>query len=181
MAINSTVFKVELQIADLDRHYYQDHSLTIARHPSETDERMMVRVLAFACHANERLSFGKGLSTEDEPDLWSKTLTDEIELWIDVGQADEKHIRRASGRAKQVYVYCYGGSVADVWWHQHQRKLKQLEKLVVCNIPEAASQALAGLVQRTMHLQCTIQDGEIMFTDGERTVSIIPQVLKPAK
>ena len=180
MASKSTIFKIELQIADLDRHYYHTHSLTVARHPSETDERMMVRVLAFANHASEQLGFGKGLSTEDEPDLWSKTLTDEIELWIEVGQPDEKRVRRACGRAQQVCVYCYGGHVADSWWQHHQRKLKQLDKLVVYNIPEAASQAMTGLVERTMHLQCTIQDGEMMFTDGENTVAVVLQVLKPA-
>lgn len=180
MAINSTVFKVELQIADLDRHYYHDHSLTIARHPSETDERMMVRVLAFACHANEQLVFGKGLSTEDEPDLWLKTLTGEIELWIDVGQPDEKHVRRACGRSNRVFIYVYGGNVADNWWHQNQKHLKQLGKLAVCQVPEQSSKALATLVHRTMQIQCTIQDGEMMFTDGETTVQIVLQALKPA-
>ena len=180
MATNATIFKIDLQIADLDRHYYHDHSLTIARHPSETDERMMVRVLAFVCHAHERLTFAKGLSTEDEPDLWLRTLSDEIELWIEVGQPDEKILRRACGRSKQVCVYCYGGKVADIWWQHHQRKLQPLDKLMVCNIAETASQALAEMVKRTMQLQCTLQDGEIMITDGENTVSVILQVLKPA-
>lgn len=181
MAINATIFKLELQIADLDRHYYHDHSLTIARHPSETDERMMVRVLAFSRHANERLVFGKGLSAEDEPDLWSKTLAGEIELWIDVGQADEKRIRRSCGRSRQVFIYAYGGNIADNWWQQNQKHLKQLDKLAVYQVPEQASQALVELVQRTMQLQCTIQDGEMMFTDGEVTVSVVLQVLKPMK
>jgi len=180
MGINATIFKVELQIADLDRQYYHDHSLTIARHPSETDERMMVRVLAFARHASEQLGFGKGLSTEGEPDLWLKTLTDEIELWIDVGQPDEKHIRRACGRARQVFIYAYGGNMADNWWQQNQKHLKQLDKLAVYQVPEQASKALADLVQRTMQIQCTIQDGEMMFTDGEMSVQLVLQVLKPA-
>lgn len=181
MAINSTVFKLELQIADLDRHYYHDHSLTIARHPSETDERMMVRILAFACHASEQLVFGKGLSSEDEPDLWSKTLAGEVELWIDVGQADEKRVRRACGRSRQVFIYAYGGNIADNWWHQNQKRLKQLDKLVVYQVPEQSSKALVDLVQRTMQIQCTIQDGEMMFTDGEVTVSVVLQVLKSMK
>jgi len=102
MALNATIFKAVLQIADMDRNYYRDHALTIARHPSETDERMMVRLLAFVLHAHEALSFGKGLSADGEPDLWQKDLTGAIELWIDVGQPDEKSIRKACGRAKQV-------------------------------------------------------------------------------
>ena len=118
MALKATIFKADLQIADMDRSYYADHSLTVARHPSETDERMMVRLLAFALHAGEALAFGKGLSTEDEPDLWLRDLTGVIDLWIDVGLPDEKRIRRACGRAEQVYVYSYGGHGADLWWKQ---------------------------------------------------------------
>src|SRR6266542_2837271 len=113
MATNATIFKATLHIADMDRQYYEDHSLTLARHPSETDERMMVRLLAFAMHAHEALSFGRGLSTEDEPDLWQKDLTGLIERWIEVGQREEKNIRQACGRAKQVVIYTYGGRAAD--------------------------------------------------------------------
>ena len=92
MALNSTIYKVELQISDMDRHYYATHALTLARHPSETEERLMVRLLAFALYADERLEFGKGISDEDEPALWRKAYTDEIELWIEVGQPDETRI-----------------------------------------------------------------------------------------
>lgn len=140
----------------------------------------MLRVLAFVHQASEQLHFGKGLSTEDEPDLWAKNLRNEIDLWIDVGLPDEKHVRRACGRAKQVCIYCYGGHRVESWWHQHQRRLKQLDKLAVYNVPEAGSKALVGLVERTMHLQCTIQDGEVMFADGENTVELMLQVLKVA-
>lgn len=178
MATNSTIFKIDLQIADLDRNYYHNHSLTIARHPSETDERMMVRVLAFACLAQEGLSFGKGLSTEDEPDLWVKNLVDDIELWIDVGQPDEKRLRRAAGRSQQVCVFTYGEDASQNWWQHNQRKLKQMDKLRVYRVPAEASQALADIVQRTMQLQCTIQDSSIMFTDGEQSIQIDLSVLK---
>ena len=116
MALKSTIFKAALQVADMERGYYADHALTIARHPSETDERMMLRVLAFALHADRPTSsFGKGLSTDDEPDLWRRDLTGAIGLWIDVGQPDEKLVRRACGRARQVVVYAYGRG-ADLWW-----------------------------------------------------------------
>jgi len=99
MASNATIYKTTIQIADMDRQYYQDHVLTLARHPSETDERMMVRLLAFALHAHEALSFGRKVSAEEEPALWLKDLTGAIDLWIEVGQPDEKIIRRACGRA----------------------------------------------------------------------------------
>ena len=118
MALKATIFKAELHIADMERGYYHDHALTVARHPSETDERMMVRLLAFALNADETLAFGAGLSTDDEPDLWRKDLTGSIETWIDVGLPDEKRIRKACGRADEVFVYSYGGHAAQLWWQQ---------------------------------------------------------------
>ena len=123
MALKSTIFKAELSIADMDRHYYGDHNLTLARHPSETDERMMVRLVAFVLNAHTDLEFTKGISTDDEPDLWLKGLSGEIELWIDLGQPDEKRIRQACGRAQQVLIYCYSGHGAEIWWSQIQGKL----------------------------------------------------------
>jgi len=178
MALKATIFKAELQIADMDRNYYHEHALTIARHPSETDERMMVRVLAFALHADETLSFGKGLSTDDEPDLWQKDLTGAIELWIDVGQPDEKRIRRACGRARQVCVYSYGGHGAAIWWDQTGGKLERTRNLTVVTLPAAASQALAKLARRNMQLNCTIQDEQVWLGDSENRVQVELTMIK---
>ncbi len=181
MALNATICKAALHIADMDRHYYQDHALTIARHPSETDERMMVRVLAFVRHAHETLSFGNGLSSEDEPDLWQKDLTGAIDLWIDVGQPDEKSIRKACGRAKQVVVYTYGGHSADRWWEQSRATLERTKNLTVMNLPVDTSRALAKLAQRDMELHCTLQDGQIWIGDRDETVQIVLATLKSAQ
>ncbi len=180
MASNATIFKAALQIADVDRNYYQDHALTLARHPSETDERMMVRLLAFALNAHEALSFGRGLSTEDEPDLWKKDLTGAIELWIEVGQRDEKIIRQACGHAKQVFIYTYGGRAADQWWEQNRVRLERLDNLAVMNLPLDGSRGLAKLAQRNMRLQCTIQEGQILMGDGNSAVQIELTILKGA-
>lgn len=177
MALKATIFKADIQIADMDRHYYGNHLLTIARHPSETDERMMVRVLAFAIHAHEALSFGKGLSADDEPDLWQKDLTGAVELWIDVGQPDERRILKACGRAERVVIYTYGSS-SNIWWDQLGSRLDRAKKLSVMNIPSAISLALAALAQRTMQLQCTIQDGQIWLTAGEKSVQVDLTALK---
>jgi uncharacterized protein YaeQ len=176
MAIKSTIFKIDLQITDLDRNYYQTHALIIARHPSETDERMMVRVIAFALNAHASLEFGKGLSADDEPDLWRRDLTGAIEQWIEVGLPDEKRIRRACGRAAQVFVLTYGGRTADLWWEQNQALLKKQEKLTVINLPQAQTQALASQVDRSMQINCTIQDGEPwLLIDGE-SMHLLPEV-----
>ena len=172
MALKATIFKAELQIADMDRNYYHDHALTIARHPSETDERMMVRLLAYALHAGGALSFGKGLATDDEPDLWQKDLTGAIELWIDVGLPDEKRIRRACGRAAQVVIYSYGGQSAAIWWDQNAGKLERARNLTVVTIPAAASQALAKLAKRNMQLNCTIQDDQVWIGDAQDRVQV---------
>jgi uncharacterized protein YaeQ len=178
MALNATIFKATIQIADMDRRYYQDHALTLARHPSETDERMMVRLLAFVLHAHEALSFGRGLSTEEEPALWHKDLTGAIDLWIEVGQPEEKAIRRACGRAKQVCIYTYGGRGADQWWEKNLAALERLNNLNVMNLPLNASRALATLAQPSMQLQCTVQEGQIWMTDGEKTANIEMAILK---
>ena len=172
MALKATIFKAELRIADMDRNYYRDHALTIARHPSETDERMMVRVLAFALHAHEALVFGKGLGADDEPDLWQKDLTGAIEVWIDVGQPDDKRVRRACGRAAQVFVYAYGGHVVDAWWDKTRGALGRSSNLRVMRLSSTSSQAAARLAQRTMQLDCTIQDGQIWLADAEHTVEV---------
>lgn len=175
MALKATIFKANLQVTDTDRHHYQSHALTLARHPSETDERMMVRLLAFALHADETLEFSKGLSTADEPALWSKRFDGEIETWIDIGQPEEKRIRKACTRARQVFVYSYGGRAADLWWKQARDKLDRFDNLSVVNLPETAIRELTGFVQRTMQLQCTIQEGQVWLS-SDVTVQIEPQI-----
>lgn len=170
MALKATIFKTELQIADMGRGYYHDHALTLARHPSENDERMMMRVLAFVLHASDALAFAQGMNVDDEPDLWQKDLTGVIDLWIEVGQPDEKRIRKACGRAKQVFIYTYSGHSADVWWRQMTDKLDRMKNLTVIALLPATSQALALLAQRSMQLQCTVQDGQFWVADGTNTV-----------
>ncbi len=172
MALKATIFKAELQISDTSRNYYHDHSLTIARHPSENDERMMVRLLAFALNAHEDLAFAEGMSTEDEPALWRKDMTGTIELWIDVGQPDGKRIRKACGRARQVVVYSFSGRSADVWWNQVQKDLEGLKNLTVINLLPETAPELAKLAQRTMKLLYTIQDGQVWVTDNSATVHV---------
>jgi uncharacterized protein YaeQ len=181
MALKATIFKAELHIADMERGYYHDHSLTIARHPSETDERMMVRLLAFALNADEALTFGGGLSTDDEPDLWRKDMTGSIKTWIDVGLPDEKRVRKACGRADAVFVYSYGGHAAQLWWQQVANKLARLHKLTVIDLPQAGTRALAARAARNMQLQFTIQDGQVWVGDERESVQLDPKTILAAK
>ncbi|MFT6625159.1 MAG: hypothetical protein ACJAZI_001243 [Cycloclasticus sp.] len=164
MAISSTINKVSLNIANMDSHYYQLHELTVAQHPSENDFRFMVRLIAFMANAHERLSFTKGLSTDDEPELWQKSLTGEIELWVELGQPDEKRIRKACGRAKQVIIYTYHEGKATVWWQQQQANLKRFSNLKVFHI---GADGVESMIKRTMSLQCNIQDGEMYLSDDD--------------
>ena len=177
MALKATIYKAELQIADMDRNYYQQHLLTLARHPSETDERMMIRLLAFAIHASDSLTFTKGLFDTEEPDLWQKDLTGAIELWIEVGQPDEKRLMKACGRSEKVVVYSYGAT-SHIWFKQIANKLERAKNLSVVNIPSDAAVQLQKMANRNMQLQCTIQDGQIWLTDSVDTVLVEREAFK---
>ena len=176
MAIKSTIYKVDLQIADMDRNYYGQHSLTLAKHPSETDERLMVRLIAFALYADEYLVFGKGLSDDEEPDLWQKDLTGAIQLWIDVGLPTERDIRKACGRSKQVVVVLYGGRIADMWWTQNSKALLKNNNLTILNLPD--TQELTAAAERGLTMSCTIQDGQILVSHDTGSFDISPVMLK---
>lgn len=178
MALKATIFKASLQVSDIDRNYYGEHALTLARHPSETDERLMMRVLAFALNAHEHLAFGKGLSTADEPDLWRKDLTGAIEHWIDVGQPDEKRLVRASGRSGRVSVYAYGNRV-ESWWKASADRLKRARNLAVWRVPAPACESVGRLAARAMQLQCMVQEGQVWFSSAVETVQVDMDVLQP--
>ena len=178
MALKATVFKVAIQIADMDRGYYQDHQLTLAQHPSETDERMMVRLLAFAMNASDSLTFSKGLCVDDEPELWDKSLADEINLWVEFGQSDEKWLRKACGRAKQVQLITYGGRSVPIWWKQNEAALERYDNLTIWNIPEESVKAMGQLVGRNMALQFNICEGQIWISDNDNSILVEPELLK---
>ena len=183
MAIKSTIFKAELQIADMDRAHYGTQALTLARHPSENDERMMVRLLAFCLHAAgddvAPLSFANAMEHMDEPDLWRRSLVGEIELWVDVGQPEEKWLRKACHRSQSVVLYLYGRN-GGLWWSQNGAALQKFDNLRVRLVPAVASAALASLAKRTMRLQCTVQDASIWVGDGAETVEFELEELKAA-
>jgi uncharacterized protein YaeQ len=176
MALTATIHKAELSISDMDRHYYATHPLTLARHPSETEERMMARLLAFALYADERLEFGRGLSDTDEPALWRKAYTDEIELWIDVGLPDEARLRKACHQSRQVVVLAYGGRAVDLWWEKAAGALARHDNLNVLAIDDADMRSLVALCERSMRLQCLIQDGELQLIAGDATLAIRPDI-----
>ena len=176
MALRATIFKASLQIADMDRGYYADHALTLARHPSETDERMMIRLFAFARHASPSLAFGKGLSNVDEPDLAERDLTGAITLWIEVGQPDERAILKACGKAERVVVVAYGSTV-PLWWGAIASPLKRARNLTVLQVDTEQSRALGSLARRNMALQVTIDDGHTWIADGVTTVEVVPKTL----
>lgn len=178
MAPKATVYKVNLQIADMDRGYYQDHHFTLAQHPSETDSRMMLRVLAFAMNASDNLEFSKGLCVEDEPELWEKSLIGDIELWIEFGQSDEKWIRKACGRSKQVQLFAYGGRSVPIWWQQNEQSFSRYQNLKVWNIPEEAVKEMGELVSRSMKLQYNISEGQVWVSTDEASVLVEPEILK---
>ncbi len=177
MALKATVHKALVQLSDMDRHIYQSLSLTLAQHPSETDQRMMCRLVAFLFHYNEQLQFTKGLCVDDEPEIWQLDYSGEVTLWIDFGLVDEKRIRKACGRAKTVVIYCYGQGDADNWWQKVQPKLTRFDNLTVYRIPNEVLAPLSGLASKTMTLQCSIDQGEMWLSDATNSVQLSLETL----
>ena len=180
MAQNATIYKVELSVSDMDRHYYETHKLTVAKHPSETDERLMVRIVAFALNAHEHLEMTKGLSTDYEPDIWQKSLSGELDVWVALGLPTEKVVRQSCGKAGKVIVYSYGGRTAEVWWDKIKNSTTRFDNLQVINFSETGTGALANLASRTMKLQINIQDGEVMVSADDSVVYVTPVKWKSA-
>ncbi|KAB7661716.1 YaeQ family protein [Plesiomonas shigelloides] len=176
MALKATVYKANINIADMDRHYYQSADLVLAQHPSETEQRMMVRLLAWVRHANERLVFTKGLCADDEPEIWLKNYHDGIDLWIDVGVPDEKRLKKASHQSELVVLYAYGDRAAKVWWEQNSNKIRQYSNVRVFFISDEQVSRLTQLVNRTMNLQATLQDGLVWLSDAVHNAEIQPEI-----
>lgn len=180
MAQNSLIYKVELSVSDMDRHYYETHKLTVAKHPSETVERLMVRLLAFALNAHEHLEMTKGLSTDDEPDIWQKSLSDEIDVWVALGLPSEKIIRQSCNKSARVVIYPYGGKTAEVWWDKVRSGTARFDNLEVVNLAEHDTAALAKLANRAMKLGVHIQDGDVMVSVDDSVVYLTPRTWKDA-
>ena len=180
MAQNATIYKVELSVSDMDRHYYETHKLTIAKHPSETDERLMVRILAFALNAHENLEMTKGLSTDDEPDIWQKSLSGELDVWVALGLPSEKVMRQSCGKARKVMVYPYGGKPAEIWWDKIKNSVIRFDNLQVMNLSEQDTAELSRLAARAMKVQVNIQEGDVMVSVGDTIVYVTPLTWKAA-
>ena len=178
MALKSTIYKANIELADMDRNYYDSLQLTIAQHPSETAQRLMVRLICFILNAHNDLQFGKGVSDEEEAALWQINYSDEIALWIELGQLDEKRLKKACNKAAQVKLYCYGTSV-ETWWSQSQNALAKFDKLIIEQFDTKTTDALVKLLNRTMDFQCSIQDGQLWLSSGDETLLIETKKLKP--
>ena len=176
MAPKATVVKAELQVSDMDRHYYASHNLTLAQHPSETPQRLMVRLVAFALYAHERLEFGRGLSSDEDADLWQRDYTGDIERWIDLGQPDESRIRKACARARHVVVVNYGGGASEVWWSKVASTLARFRNLTVIDLAAEDVEAITSLLERGMRLTAMIQDGELQLMSDRSNIALTPRV-----
>ena len=176
MAANATIHKALLNIANMDNHYYDEHNLTLAQHPSENDLRLMVRLIAFVLNANDKLIFCKGISEDDEPDLWQKSLVGDIDLWIDVGQPDEKRIKKACGRSEKVIIYTFKESLSSIWFKQIEKSLNRFKNLHVIYLNIDGDIEL--LKKRSMNIQCNMLDNELTLMDENNSVIITQEVFK---
>ncbi len=134
----------------------------------------MVRLVLFAMHAQEDLTFTKGLSDVDEPDIWIKDLTGQIQLWLEVGQPDEKRILKAASRSEKVVICAYSGQASKVWWSGIKNKIARAKNLQVICLPQPITKILASWVERGMQLHVNIQEGEILVSSekGQESFSI---------
>lgn len=172
MALKATIYKAAVNIADMDRNFFYDANLTLAQHPSETEQRMMLRLLAWICHANERLIFTRGLSAEDEPEIWRKNDHNGIELWVELGLPDEKRLKKACNQSRNVVLYAYGERAAKVWWAQVQSKLQGFSNLAIRYIDDELLAQLVTFANRSMTLQATLQDGTIWLSDAQSNLEL---------
>lgn len=178
MAVKSTIFKADLNIADSNRGYYDDHALTIARHPSETNQRMILRLAVFALNAHENLQFTKGLSEMDEPDMWQKSLTGDIEHWIELGQPLDKRIRQSCGKSALVSIYTYQRGSAQNWFEGIKDSVDRFKHLRVIHLTCTDEAAIDRLVDRSMKLTCMIDEQQIMLTNDKDSLTVELKVLK---
>lgn len=178
MALKATIYKATINISDLDNHYYDELNLTIAQHPSESDKRMMVRLVAYILNIQERLEFTKGLSEEGEPELWVKNYTDDIELWIDLGRPDETRLRKASHKSQKVVVYSYDENASSIWWKSIATKVRDYKNLEVFSFNDEQVAGLESMVERTMQLQATIEDGQLWLSNDSLSQLIEEERLK---
>ena len=174
MAQKATIYKVELSVADMDRHYYMAHNLTVAKHPSETDERLMLRILAFALNAHERLEFSRGISSDDEPDIWQKSLSGELELWVTLGLPSEKIVRQSCSKASEVIVYCYGNKAAEIWWRKIKNSTTRFDNLLIINFSENDISELGKQASRSMKVHVNIQDSDVMISIDGNFIYVTP-------
>ena len=172
MALGATIYKATLEISDLDRGWYGTRHLTIACHPSETESRMMVRVLAFALYASDKLEFGRGISADDDADLWETNEAGDIGRWIDVGTPDNKSLRRAAGKSDDVVVLAYDDAKVEPWWASNKGDFGKINKLTILRITDEEREALAGMCNRNMHLAATIQDGTVWMADDAQNLEL---------
>lgn len=174
MALKATIYKAAVNVADLDRNQFLDASLTLAKHPSETEARMMLRLLAWIMYADERLQFTRGLSADDEPELWLLNDHLGIDLWVELGLPEERRIKKACSRSQQVALFTYNSRAAEIWRQQNQALLSGFDNLTIWYLDDAQLALLATLAARNMTLQATLQEGTLWLSDAQNSLEIVP-------
>ena len=176
MAANAIIHKALLNIANMDTHYYEEHNLTLAQHPSENELRLMIRLVSFVLNATDTLMFCKGISQDDEPDLWQKKFGDDIEMWIDVGQPDEKRIKKACGQSDKVIIYTFKETLATPWFKKIEGSLSRFTNLQVIHLNIDGD--IEELCNRSMNIQCNMLDNELTLIQGDKSVVITQDIWK---
>jgi len=171
MAIGASIYKVNLNLSNFNTHYYHDFNLTMAKHPSENEARMMFRLAAFCYCAHEDLEFTKGLSTQDEPELWQKDLTGDILHWIELGQPDEKRIKQAAGKSRKVSIFTTNPNSALEWESKIKKKVSS-DKVNIYHLDVTDNGPIDRFVEKSMILSCTLEDNLMHLSNDRERIGI---------
>lgn len=161
MAKGSRIYKVKLFISDIDRNCYEQLELTVAQHPSESDERLLARLLAFGLEYESGLAFGGGVSSTDQAPIWLRNDYEEVQHWIEIGQPDPDRLAKLNKRQPRLTLYTYGAN-AHRWWHQHSPNLSKLQRLKAVQLDYDALQTLVSAMTSGFELQLNRQD-EVLY------------------
>ncbi len=174
MARKAAIHRAQIELSHVDRGVYGEIRVTVARHPSETSERMLARLLAFALRHEEGLEFGRGVSTPEEPDAWSRDPDGRIRQWIEVGQPDAQRLVKAARQSERATLFAFGSGVER--WRRAQLEGRPLPpNLHVARIDDAFLDALASSLDRTLRWTLTVSEGALFLAQDGATHETVPE------
>jgi uncharacterized protein YaeQ len=175
MARGASIHRAQIELSHVDRGVYETLQLTVARHPSETLDRMVMRILAFGLRYAEDLAFGRGVSATDEPDLWRREGDGRVIEWIDVGRPDAKRLIQASRKSTRCQLFVFGDR-GRRWRKAQLETMKAPANLGVAYIDDGFVASLAATADRQIAWAMTVFESAIYLTTGDTSFETTPEI-----